>query len=166
MAGRSRGGDRAGGRALLRQILLFAALAGAAVLASGCTAPQSPAAAPPDGVREVTIEAREFAFAPAELKLKAGKVTFNVSNGGAAFHEFLLYPQWAAKEVLEAHRKAGSGGHEHAHGSSPILVTLPGILGGRSAKSEVVDLKPGIYEVGCFLPGHYEAGMKGIIVVE
>lgn len=29
-----------------------------------------------------------------------------------------------------------------------------------------IRLKPGTCEIGCHLPGHYEAGMRGRIVVE
>jgi plastocyanin len=37
---------------------------------------------------------------------------------------------------------------------------------GRAELTFVVPDRKGTYEIGCFLPGHYEAGMKGTITVE
>ncbi len=168
-----------------RGSLLLAGLVAAALAVSGCTqapapvTPTTPASSPApggaasvrtvDGVQEVAIEAGDFKFTPAELTLKAGKTKFVVPNKGAVLHEFLIYPQAQAKEIVEAHKTtmAGGHGHEHEHGGAEaaILVQVADILGGKSKESAVVDLKPGTYEIACLLPGHYEAGMKGRIVV-
>ncbi len=46
-----------------------------------------------------------------------------------------------------------------------ILFEVDHTPGGQSAESDVIDLKSGTYIVGCHIPGHYEAGMKGTLTV-
>lgn len=162
-------------------------LVATALTLSGCTAPPSPVAttaapATPtptpgsaavkivDGIQVVTIEASEFKFTPADLALKAGKTKFIVPNRGVVPHEFVLYPEAEKAEVIEAHKRemAQPGGPKEGseeHGKAMVLVRLEDIGGGKTKESEVIDLKPGTYEMGCLIPGHYEAGMKGRIVV-
>ena len=78
--------------------------------------------------------------------VKAGKVTFAVKNEGATMHgmAMALQPVTAPGGMLD---EAGmlAKGKELAAGASDSITA---------------DLKPGKYELVCFLPGHYAAGQK------
>ena len=45
-----------------------------------------------------------------------------------------------------------------------VLVRLTAAAG--QERSIDTELAPGTYELGCFEPGHYEAGMKQLLTVE
>ncbi|MBI4362937.1 MAG: hypothetical protein HY558_07160 [Euryarchaeota archaeon] len=159
-----------------RFLVLLAAVA-LMVLLSGCSsrAPQPPAAAPaaapgasPPASAEVAIEVADVKFEPPQLNLKAGPTRFTVHNTGAILHEFVLYSEARRAAVVEGHKSmGGAGGHNHGQmdKASAILVAVSDILPQKTKESGVVTLAPGVYEYGCFVPGHYEAGMKGQIVV-
>ncbi len=167
----------------LSRMVLLTALAAAAVLVAGCTqaptpAPTAPATPTPapgstavkivDGVQVVTIEAKDVKFAPVELALKAGRTKFIVPNTGALPHEMVLYPEADKAAVVEMHKKsmeAAMGHEEKEMAEKAIVVEVEDVDGGKTKESTVIDLKPGTYEFGCFVPGHYEAGMKGKITV-
>jgi uncharacterized cupredoxin-like copper-binding protein len=88
------------------------------------------------------VRMTEFAFdMPATYA--AGTHTFEVVNDGVAPHEFAL----------------GAVGDHHSH------VGQTEWLDGGATERLTVDLEPGTYEVGCHVPGHYEAGMKTTITV-
>ncbi|MFP5361237.1 MAG: cupredoxin domain-containing protein [Thermoleophilia bacterium] len=77
---------------------------------------------------------------------KAGKVTFAVKNDGATMHgmAMALTPVKADGGMLEESQLLGKG-KSLAAGESEVITA---------------DLKPGRYELVCFVPGHYAAGQK------
>jgi uncharacterized cupredoxin-like copper-binding protein len=75
--------------------------------------------------------------------VKAGEVTFAVENEGATMHGMAIAPTPVAA-VLDEGSLLGKG-KELAGGESGLITA---------------DLKPGAYELVCFLPGHYAAGQK------
>jgi uncharacterized cupredoxin-like copper-binding protein len=78
--------------------------------------------------------------------VKAGKVTFAVKNEGATMHgmAMALTPVDAPGGMLDEGSLVGKG-EELASGETDLVTA---------------DLKPGSYELVCFLPGHYAAGQK------
>lgn len=118
---------------------LFAALA-----VAGCqrAAQETPAPQPATG-QTVNMVAKEFTVDPKEVRVKAGRVTFNVKNEGAIDHDFII---------------VGVAEHEGEHGA---LTFKPG-----ETYTLTVDLKPGTYEIVCGVAGHKEAGMTATLVVE
>jgi uncharacterized cupredoxin-like copper-binding protein len=78
--------------------------------------------------------------------VKAGEVTFAVKNEGATMHgmALALAPVDAPGGMLDEASLLGKG-KELAAGESDLITA---------------DLKPGAYELVCFLPGHYGAGQK------
>lgn len=84
----------------------------------------------------------EFAFDLPDT-FAAGTHTFEVTNAGVAPHEFAL----------------GAVGDHHGH-----LAQTTQMAGG-ATETLTVDLEPGTYEIGCHVPGHYEAGMSFTITV-
>jgi len=83
----------------------------------------------------VTVKSADFAFALSPSVVSAGPVIFRVQNVGATQHDFELVGQ--KTRVL-------------AKGDSEDLRAV---------------LKPGTYEYRCTVPGHAEAGMKGVLTV-
>jgi uncharacterized cupredoxin-like copper-binding protein len=78
--------------------------------------------------------------------VKAGEVTFAVENEGATVHgmAMALTPVGAPGGMLDDGTLLGKGA-ELATGEADLITA---------------DLKPGAYELVCFVPGHYAAGQK------
>jgi uncharacterized cupredoxin-like copper-binding protein len=78
--------------------------------------------------------------------VKAGKVTFAVKNQGATMHGMAITPAPADAPggMLDEATLLGKG-KELPAGATDLITA---------------DLKPGSYELVCFLPGHYAAGQK------
>ncbi len=131
--------------------------------------------------QQVEVQMKEFAFVPSAVTLKAGvPAEVRLVNRGVVEHEFMVYdlghlhlagmdPQKMHKE-LEARsyfrglvvQVEGKAKMVERMGKDLVMVTL--------APAERVVLrftpvKKGSFEMGCHLPGHYEAGMKGRWVV-
>lgn len=83
----------------------------------------------------VGVVMREFEFEPRPLVAKAGRVRFQLINRGSVEHDFMI------PELM--------GEMEHERD-----LVQPG-----QSKTIEVDLKPGVYEAVCTVPGHKEAGM-------
>jgi FtsP/CotA-like multicopper oxidase with cupredoxin domain len=96
-----------------------------------------------DHTQEISVDIKEFKFTPSEIQIKPGKVKFEVTNSGSVAHEFLIFES----------------------GKTTPIVSMKNMANGQTRESSVVELKEGVYEMGCYLPGHFEAGMKGKIVV-
>ena len=97
-------------------------------------------------------------FTPAEITVKQGEtLRFVVKNSGQITHELVLGTEKELKEHYEVMKK--NPGMEHA---DPSMVTvMPGKTGEmiwRFSKSGKVDF-------ACLQPGHYDAGMKGLVTV-
>jgi len=95
-------------------------------------------------VQTISVDVKEFKFTPSEIQIKPGKVKFVVTNSGVGPHEFLVY--------------------ESGKMASPI-VAIKNIASGQTKESDVVEMEAETYEMGCHLPGHFEAGMKGSVIV-
>lgn len=92
------------------------------------------------GGETVDLSEVEYEINPAEASVKAGSVTFNVSNDGQSVHN------------LEV----------EGNGVEEATETLqPGDTGRLT-----VDLEPGTYEMYCSIDGHEDLGMKGEITVQ
>ncbi len=84
----------------------------------------------------VNVDMADFVYALSSRVIPAGPVTFRVKNVGAVQHDFEIVGQ-KKTEVLE------TGAAEDLHAV----------------------LAPGTYEFRCTVPGHAEAGMKGVLTV-
>lgn len=126
---------------------------------------------------ELTVIASEFKFDLSTDTVKSGVVTIAVENVGAIPHEVAIYKLADAKEVQETHAlemmeesegmMETSGMMEEVHEESGLIIAEieeDELVAGATETIQVA-LAPGIYELGCFVPGHYEAGMKATLNV-
>ena len=98
-------------------------------------------------------------FTPSTVRVKLGQtVKFIVGNGGRQLHEMVLGTPEELKEHAELMKKFPDMEHDDAN----IAHVKPG------AKGEIVWQfdKPGEYEFACLVPGHYEGGMVGKVIVK
>jgi uncharacterized cupredoxin-like copper-binding protein len=104
-------------------------------------------------------------FTPDKMDVKPGEVIrFVIHNDGKTPHEFVL----GTAQDIAAHAKLMQQGatqtpeHEHEHGGGgPAISVAPGGIG------ELVVTFPEAtqLQMACLIPGHFEAGMRGVIQV-
>jgi uncharacterized cupredoxin-like copper-binding protein len=99
-----------------------------------------------------------MAFTPSEITVKAGEtIHFTVTNSGKLVHEFILGD---GAEILEHHELMKRfPGMEH---DEPNSVSLEA-----DGSGDVIwqFSNAGTFQFACLQPGHFEAGMKGNVVV-
>jgi len=103
----------------------------------------------------LTVQLGDFSVTPGSTELQAGKpYLFEVTNTGAATHEFVVEPATAVDEPLT---KVANGAKVEAEAediapgqTKVVLWTFP---------------TPGDYQMACHVPGHFEAGMKAMFKV-
>ncbi len=84
-------------------------------------------------------------------------VTFALSNKGKLLHEFVIGTERQLQEHAELMRKNPSMEHEESY----MAHVKPGAKGSMTWKFT----NAGTFQFGCLVVGHFEAGMKGVIVV-
>jgi len=100
-----------------------------------------------------------FRFTPSDVVIKRGEtVKFVVSNSGKQLHEMVLGTAQELQEHAELMKKFPNMEHADAN----MAHVKPG------AKGEIVWQfnKAGEYQFACLIPGHFEAGMVGKVVVK
>jgi P-type Cu+ transporter len=119
------------------------------------------AAAAEQPQRTVLIEANDdMRFVPGEITLQAGEtVAFTVTNVGRFTHEFVV----GDAHVQEQHAREMASHGGHGADEANAITIQPGET--ETLIFTVGDTDEPLY-YGCHLPGHYEAGMVGTIVVE
>ena len=110
-------------------------------------------------MKEIRIEVDDtMRFSPATWEAQAGEpIRIILVNKGKVDHELVIGTE---KEII-AHAKEmanpNTKGHHHTNEVSA--------KSGQQAELVWTFKKPGQYAMACFEPGHYEAGMKGVINV-
>jgi uncharacterized cupredoxin-like copper-binding protein len=109
--------------------------------------------------RTVTVDmADTMRFSPAQIKVKRGEtVRFVVRNSGKLVHEMVIGTQEELAKHAELMRKFPEMEHE-----APYMAH---VKPGTTEEMTWTFSKPGTFHYGCLEPGHWEAGMKGSIVV-
>jgi uncharacterized cupredoxin-like copper-binding protein len=101
----------------------------------------------------------DMRFTPAVITVKRGEtIRFNVKNAGKEKHELVLGTEGELKERYEMMKKMQDIAHAEVN-----AVTLDG---GKSGVLIWQFTKSGTVPFAYLLPGHYDAGMKGSVVVE
>lgn len=118
--------------------------------------------------RTVPIAMRDLTFDPAFVAVKTGEtVRFVITNTSTADHDFTL----GDAKAQDAHRKemaemalmgdmAMVHDNMHGHDSNAVFIKA-----GQTKALTWTFTKAAKIEFACNVPGHYEAGMKGKMVV-
>lgn len=120
---------------------------------------------PKKPARTVKVEMREedgdrrMLFAPNRIEVRQGEqIRFVLGNGGLYAHEFLIDTPERNQRHAAAMRKNPDMQHDDPNGTSVPL--------GQTKELVWRFSKPGTFEFACLIPGHYEAGMHGTVVVK
>lgn len=109
--------------------------------------------------RTITVDMTDaMRFFPADISAKQGEtIKFVVKNSGKVKHEMVLGTEKELKEHYEAMKKFP----EMEHADDNMVTVQPGKSG------EIIwqFSKAGKVNFACLQPGHYDAGMKGLIKV-
>jgi uncharacterized cupredoxin-like copper-binding protein len=100
----------------------------------------------------------DMRFRPARIEVHEGEtLRFVLRNHGAVMHEFVL----GTTSELEAHAARMKAMPEMEHDAPYMAHVAPGKAG------EIVWAfnRPGRFRFACLIPGHYDAGMVGEVVV-
>jgi uncharacterized cupredoxin-like copper-binding protein len=114
---------------------------------------------PKKATRTVRVEMSDrMRFTPSTLEVRRGEVVrFHVKNVGKTMHEMVLGTMDELKEHAELMKKHPGMEHDEPH----MAHVAPGTTGTLVWQFT----KPGEFYYGCLVPGHFEAGMIGRIVV-
>lgn len=98
-------------------------------------------------------------FTPDEIRVKVGEVIrFEHTNSGQLMHEFVLGTQKILDEHAEMMKKFPNMEHDEPY-MAHVGAGKKGVILWRFTKA-------GTFGFGCLIPGHYDAGMKGQVIVE
>jgi uncharacterized cupredoxin-like copper-binding protein len=97
-------------------------------------------------------------FTPSELHIKPGEtVRFDVKNSGKTMHEMVLGTMKDLKEHAALMLKHPGMEHDEPY--------MAHVAPGKTERMIWQFTKPGEFYYGCLVPGHFEAGMIGKIIV-
>ncbi len=126
---------------------------------------------------KVTITLTDFKFTPATITLKAG-VPYEIVlvNKGKVEHEFMVYDppkgkvsdwdEWVIPNTYFKDMGEVEGEFPGIGAVAGINVFEVEVKPGKTAELKFTPNRKGTFEIGCHVEGHYEAGMKGTLVVK
>jgi uncharacterized cupredoxin-like copper-binding protein len=114
---------------------------------------------PRKATRTIKVDMNDkMRFSPDVLVIKRGEVVrFEVKNSGKVMHEMVLGTMQDLKEHAELMRKHPGMEHDEPY--------MAHVAPGKTEKIVWHFTKPGEFHYGCLIPGHFEAGMIGKLVV-
>ena len=120
----------------------------------------APAARTSAAARTIQIEMTDqMRFTPSQVSVKRGEtVRFVVINKGAVMHEMVIGTMADLKEHAERMKSHPNMKHAEAN--------MAHVAPGRSGEIVWQFGKAGEVDFGCLVPGHFDAGMLGKVVVE
>jgi uncharacterized cupredoxin-like copper-binding protein len=109
--------------------------------------------------RTVTVDMSDaMRFSPSEVRVKQGEtIRFVAKNGGKVMHEMVLGNLAELKAHGELMKKFPNMEHDEPY--------MAHVDPGRKGELVWQFTKAGEFHYGCLVPGHFEAGMVGRIVV-
>ena len=118
------------------------------------------AADPKKAARTMRMEmADTMRFTPSEVRVKQGEtVRFVVTNKGKVLHEMVLGTMEDLKKHADLMKQHPGMEHDELH--------MAHVAPGKTAEMGWRFSKAGTFYYGCLVPGHFEAGMIGKVVVE
>lgn len=114
-----------------------------------------------DADRVIEIDATDdFTFEPAEVEIAMGEtVTFRIANVGNLPHDFTIGDA-ETQDEHEAEMADMPMGDPDGHDAN--AVTIPA---GETVEMTWTFTEAGTILMGCHIPGHYDAGMRGEITI-
>jgi uncharacterized cupredoxin-like copper-binding protein len=98
-------------------------------------------------------------FSPAELRIRRGEtIRFRVKNSGQQMHEMVLGTMDELKKHAAVMQKHPGMEHEEPY--------MAHVAPGKTETMVWQFTKAGEFFYGCLVPGHFEAGMVGKIIVK
>ena len=115
---------------------------------------------PANVTRTVRVEMRDtMRFAPANITVRRGEtVRFVPANQGQVLHEMVLGPPEALRAHAEMMKKHPGMEHDEPY--------MAHVQPGQSGEIVWHFTRPGEFQFACLLPGHFEAGMVGKVLVK
>lgn len=121
--------------------------------------------------RSIKIDMNDkMRFSPDQFTVNAGEtIKFVVHNSGKLTHEMVLGSEDSLKthaaEMKQTATHKSDHTDSHDHGSSSGVLALS-VEAGDTKEWVVRFEKSQILQMACLIPGHFEAGMKGQIIVQ
>jgi uncharacterized cupredoxin-like copper-binding protein len=117
------------------------------------------AADPQRAARTIDVDMSDaMRFTPAEITVRRGEIVrFRVKNSGKLLHEMVL----GRKKDLERHAELMKKHPGMEHDEPHMVHVDPG----KSGEIGWQFTKSGEFLYGCLIPGHFDSGMKGRIIV-
>ena len=114
---------------------------------------------PKKATRTIKVDMSDaMRFSPSELTIKQGEtVRFQVKNAGKTMHEMVLGTMKELKEHAELMKKYPEMEHDEPY--------MAHVAPGKTERIVWQFTKPGEFYYGCLIPGHFEAGMIGKVIV-
>jgi uncharacterized cupredoxin-like copper-binding protein len=114
---------------------------------------------PKKATRTIKVDASDtMRFTPAALHVKQGEtIRFDVKNSGRTMHEMVLGTMQDLKAHAEHMRKHAAMNHDEPY--------IAHVAPGKTERLVWHFTRTGEFYYGCLVPGHFEAGMIGKIVV-
>ena len=117
------------------------------------------AGSPTQAKRTITLTMTDaMRFSPDRIEVKLGEtVRLRVRNTGQLQHELVL----GTRQALEAHAAVMLKHPDMEHDEAHMVHVAPGQTG------EIIWTfnRPGEFEFACLIAGHFQAGMKGTVIV-
>jgi uncharacterized cupredoxin-like copper-binding protein len=150
---------------LFTLVLLLGLAASATACATAGTSPSSTptatavATSQPTGANPTIVLSEWKVAVPSTLK--AGKVTFTITNTGTVPHELLVFKS----DLDEAAYPKDSAGDIVEDGPGIKLLSDGDNIDPGGSQTRTVDLSPGKYLFVCNIPGHFKSGMFTVVTV-
>jgi uncharacterized cupredoxin-like copper-binding protein len=98
-------------------------------------------------------------YSPAEITVKQGEtLRFEAKNSGKVMHEIVFGTMKELKEHAELMKKHPGMEHDEPY--------MAHVAPGKTERIVWQFTKPGEFYYGCLIPGHFEAGMIGKLIVK
>ena len=101
-------------------------------------------------------------FTPSSFEAVVGEtIRLVVYNDGKAEHELVMGTPQSISEHAADMKKNGGHTADHSHGAAAAISVAPG----QSGELVVTFAQAGELQMACLVPGHFEAGMRGVVKV-
>ena len=127
--------------------------------------------------QKVTITMTDFKFTPGLITLQSGvPAEIVLVNKGVVEHEFMVYvapkgkvgdwDEYVMPNTYFTNIGEVEGEFEGLGAVAGTSIFEVEVKKGKTAELKFTPTRKGTFEMGCHVEGHYQAGMKGVLVVK